>query len=169
MAVRVAVSDPLPRFRRGIIQTLRDAGYEVDSPPDLMAWAPASARSVVFLTLSSGAEWALLRQIHQAGRASTIAVVNDLSATTYARALQEGAGAAIERAAEPEALIAVLEAVVRGYALLPIEVVRVLTTMARTPIPVTAGLPDRERDWLRRLAAGATVRDLAEHAGYSEP
>jgi hypothetical protein len=57
-SVRIAVSDLLPVFRRGIMATLGDAGFDPEAPEDLAAWIPEEHRRVVLLTLESAEDWA---------------------------------------------------------------------------------------------------------------
>jgi DNA-binding CsgD family transcriptional regulator len=61
----------------------------------------------------------------------------------------------------------VLEAAVSGVSLLPSDVLRALSEHRA----ITASGPDisdREVEWLRELAKGTTVAQLAERSGYSE-
>ena len=70
MFIRIAVFDPLPVFRRGVLATLGDAGFDADSPDDLMAWARDEERRLVLLTLASPGDWNLLAEILVARRAA---------------------------------------------------------------------------------------------------
>ena len=60
MTVRIAVSDPLPMFQRGIMATLGDAGFHPEAPQDLLAWARQDPRRVLLLTMQSSSDLALL-------------------------------------------------------------------------------------------------------------
>jgi len=37
MLVRIAVADPLPVFRHGVVEILRAAGFESETPDDIFA------------------------------------------------------------------------------------------------------------------------------------
>jgi DNA-binding NarL/FixJ family response regulator len=175
MPARIAISDPLPVFRRGIVATLGDMGFAAESPQDLLAWVRQEQRRVVALTLQSAEDWDLLAALRQA-RADLIvvAVLTDVQVSTYVRAVRAGAAAAVPRDAPPDAMKRVLQAAVDGASLLPVEVVQALA--ARQP-PQDEGESEDEGAggtsadeirWLRELAAGVTVARLAEQAGYSE-
>ncbi|MGR6917256.1 LuxR C-terminal-related transcriptional regulator [[Actinomadura] parvosata] len=168
MSIRIAVSDPLPVFRRGVMATLDGDGRRVDEPDDLLAWAQAGQPAAVLLTLGSAADWALLARLVEAEPGLlVIAVLDPADEETYVKALSAGAAGAVPRGARPEAVRQVFEAAVRGTSLLPVEVVRALVARVAGGRP-TGGPSGREIDWLRRLAQGVTVSQLADEVGYSE-
>jgi hypothetical protein len=51
MPVRIAVSDPLPVYRHGVMATLGEAGFAPEAPDDLLRWIRQEHRLVVLLTL----------------------------------------------------------------------------------------------------------------------
>ncbi|GAA4949084.1 hypothetical protein GCM10023334_062530 [Nonomuraea thailandensis] len=169
MSIRIAVSDPLPVFRRGLKATLDGDGRRVDEPDDLLTWARGKERpAAVLLTLGSAADWSLLSQLVEAEPGLlVIAVLDEAGEETYVNALTAGAVGAVPRDARPEAVRQVVEAAVRGTSLLPAGVVRAL--VARAAGGRAGGVPSaREIEWLRRLSQGTTVGRLADEVGYSE-
>jgi DNA-binding NarL/FixJ family response regulator len=168
MSVWIAVSDPLPLFRSGIVAALGGGGFEAEAPGELLAWIREDRRRVVFLTLETAKDWSLLEELCQA-RADllVVALLVEASTAAYVRAIHAGASAVIPRAASPETLRRVFQAAVSGESILPLEVVRALTPGREPPDADEAPSP-REIEWLRQLAAGATVAQLARMAGYSE-
>ena len=60
------------------------------------------------------------------------------------------------------------EAAVDGRSLLPVAVLRAITAGAPNGEMGSTSPSEEERNWLRQLAQGSSVADLAEHAGYSE-
>jgi DNA-binding NarL/FixJ family response regulator len=169
MSVRVAVFDPLPVFRHGIMAALGSDGVRPEAPEDLMAWIHQEQRQVVLLTLQSGKDWALLAQLHQAQPdVVVVAVLEDTGVGTYVRALAAGAVSAVPRDTPPEGMRQVVEAAVSGTSLLPTEVVRVLLSRGEAD-PDDSEMPSpREIEWLQQLASGLTVAQLADQTGYSE-
>ena len=169
MTVRIAVSDPLPMFQRGIMATLGDAGFHPEAPQDLLAWARQDPRRVLLLTMQSSSDWALLTELRDAGPdLLVIAVLTDTSTAACVRALLAGAVAVVARDAPPESVKQVFEAVVAGTSPLPVGVVRALAS-SREPQEERSATPSaREIEWLRTLAEGATVSQLADRFGYSE-
>jgi DNA-binding NarL/FixJ family response regulator len=169
MSVRIAISDPLPLFRQGVMASLGSAGFTSEEPDDLMAWARDEQRRVILMTLQSMEHWALLAQLCRAWPdISVVAVLEDQSAMAYVRALKAGAVGAVPRSASPESIRHVFEAVVRGASILPIEVVRMLASADQPPPHAPDTLSPREVEWLQGLASGMTVAQLAVQAGYSE-
>jgi DNA-binding NarL/FixJ family response regulator len=127
MPVRVAVSDPLPVYRRGIMATLGEAGFRPEAPDDLLTWVRQEHRHVVLLTLDAPSDWALLVELrHTRSDLLVVAVLTDVSVQSYVKALITGAAAAIPRDASPEAVRRVFEEAVEGFSVLPVEVVQAL-------------------------------------------
>jgi DNA-binding NarL/FixJ family response regulator len=170
MTVRIAVSDPLPMFQRGILETLGDADVEPETPEDLLTWARQPPRRVVLLTIQSSNDWELLAELRKSGPdLVVIALLTDETTPSYVRAILAGAIAAVPRDAAPDKLKDVFEAAIAGSSLLPTEVVRALASASQelpTESPTTPSA--REIEWLRMLAQGATVAQLADRFGYSE-
>ncbi|MBB5082330.1 DNA-binding NarL/FixJ family response regulator [Nonomuraea endophytica] len=92
----------------------------------------------------------------------------DDAVTTHVRALAAGAVAAVPRDVQPSAVRATVESVVAGRTVLPIDVLRGLTTPGAVTPPEAVPPSPRELGWLRELSTGATVADVADRAGYSE-
>jgi hypothetical protein len=78
-----------------------------------------------------------------------------------------GAVTAIPRCAAPSLVQRAFEAAVERKSLLPVEVVRAITGKVPNAEVHCTGPSEEEIDWLRQLARGSTVADLAEHTGYS--
>jgi DNA-binding NarL/FixJ family response regulator len=169
MSIRVAVFDPLPIYRRGVMAALGETGLLVEAPGDPLAWIRRDPRPVVFLTLEAAADWQLLAELaRERSNPIVLAVLTDANVQSYLRALAAGAVAAIPRDATAEQLQQVFELAVSGRSLLPVDVVRALTGSAAPKGQPVEGLSGRDVDWLRDLARGTTVTRLAEKAGYSE-
>lgn len=167
MSVRIAVSDPLPVFRRGIMAILD--GYDVEEPDDLMAWAEGGQPSAILLTLGTPGDWSLLSRLHEsAPDAVVIALLSEPTEEAYLSALRNGASGALPRDAPPESVRDVLRAATRGTSLLPVEVVRALAARAESRSHASGPPAAHEIEWLRRLAQGVTVGRLADQVGYSE-
>jgi DNA-binding NarL/FixJ family response regulator len=167
MRVRIAVADPLPVFRRGVMAILREAGFETDAPDDLLAWISDEQTKAVVITVLTDADWQLLEALHRATTEVVLVVLLDrLSVADSVRALRAGAVCVMERHISPSAFSEAFHAAVRGQSLVPVDVLRALMNTVDQP-------PDdqptrQEHDWLRGLAQGMTVARLAADSGYSE-
>jgi DNA-binding NarL/FixJ family response regulator len=169
MFVRVAVFDPLPVLRRGIMATLHEAGFRAEEPDDLKAWIGDEQRTLVLLTLQSADDWAQLAEVQRRhNNVLIIAIVIDTSASTYVRALSSGAVGVLPRDASTASVKEAFEAAMSGKSILPVEVLRALTA-SETQAPSNESTPaSREINWLHQLADGVTVGQLAARVGYSE-
>ena len=168
-SIRIAVSDPLPLFRRGVMSVLGDAGFEPQTPEELLTWIREEQRPVVLLSLLSRDDWTLLARLRET-RADTmvIAVLADASTRGQMHAILGGAIAAVGRDATPETVRKVFDAAVAGKSILPVEVVRGLTTSQPSQDEDEWVPSPQEVGWLRELTSGMTVAQLADRAGYSE-
>lgn len=173
VVLHVAVIDPLPMFRRGVATVLSAAGHWVDTPEDVLAWTRSRQGAVVMVTLSSQQAWELLGTLNDAGSSRVVALLEEPPADETpgmagARAVRAGATSVLLRRSAGEAVLRTVEATADGQAVLPVEV---LTALAGSSLP-SGGSPDppaAERlSWLRQLAAGSTVAELAARVGYSE-
>lgn len=166
--IRIAVSDPLPMFGRGIAEVMRDADHEVEFPGDLFAWSEDAGPHLISLTLLGPPDWTLLAALRDSRpRTAVVAVIENSDVDRCVRALTSGAVGVMAREADAGTVRSVLSAAASGRSLLPADVVRALTSPPRSPQagPVPTEI---EISWIRLLAQGFTVARLAAHAGYSE-
>jgi DNA-binding NarL/FixJ family response regulator len=168
MSVRVAVSDPLPMFRRGVMACLDDVLVEPEIPTDLRTWAHSADRRVILLTVSAATDWDLLSDLCQMRDVVVVAILEEASVASYLRAISAGAASAMPRTVSMTELRAVFRAAVDGSSLLPTDVVRALVGRGSEHASATDHPSTREIGWLRDLANGVSVGRIAEGAGYSE-
>ena len=169
MSIRAAVWDPLPLFCRGLLALLAAAGVDLEVPDDLMSWVSCDGMKILLMTLATPQDWQLLTSLTPAQSDLTvIAMLADHNLTSYVRAICAGAASAIPRCAEPGLVQRAFEAAVDGRSLLPVAVLRAITAGAPNGEVGSTSPSEEERNWLRQLAQGSSVADLAEHAGYSE-
>jgi DNA-binding NarL/FixJ family response regulator len=149
------------------VTPVSEAGFASEAPDDLRTWIRQEHRRVVLLTLDAPSDWALLAELrHTRSDLVLVAVLTEVNEQSYVRAILAGAVAAVPRDASPEALQRVFEEAVEGFSVLPVEVVRALAAPHQRESGPTPAV--HELDWLRQLANGATVAQLAERSGYSE-
>lgn len=168
MRVRIAICDPLPVFRRGLQAILRDAGIEAEAPDDLLAWVRDEQRKMVILTVRTPHDWALLAELHRIQVDTlVVAILDEASISARIRAFTLGAVAAVPRDAAAQAMQEAFVAALDGKALVPLDVLRALTSLTREG-QESATPTEAEQEWLRHLASGKTIHELASNAGYSE-
>jgi DNA-binding NarL/FixJ family response regulator len=165
VVVRIAVVDPLPMFRDGVVAALAESGHLVEAPADVLAWVQRRTTNVVLLTTVSERHWELLDQLCDATVPSLVVALLDGDSTSLGvRAVRAGARSVLERGASAAVLRRTVEATVDGQAVLPAVLAAELATDSQARHGPTAD----QLSWLRQLAAGVTVVQLANSAGYSE-
>ncbi|WP_207232424.1 helix-turn-helix transcriptional regulator [Micromonospora kangleipakensis] len=170
MAVHVAVVDPLPMFQQGVATVLAAAGYAVEEPADVLAWVRRDSRVVVLLTLGGEREWDLLGQLRGKEPAPAVIALLEEGAPVGlgVRAVRAGARSVLWRQVTAGALRRTVDATVDGQAVLPSVVAAALAAGTPTTAGRQSRLSEEQLSWLRRLAVGVTVAQLADDVGYSE-
>jgi DNA-binding NarL/FixJ family response regulator len=167
MPVRIAVTDPLPIFRRGVMAILRDVGFEPEATDDPLTWVHDRQTKALVITLLSEADWELLAALHESTvETLLIALLERVTLENSVRALRAGAACVLPRDASPAALREAFGAVTNGQSLIALDVLRALAD--GVPSTPDDGPSAEERRWLRALSAGTTVNRLAAEVGYSE-
>ncbi len=170
MAVQVAIVDPLPLFRDGAVAALAAAGHAVQTPIDLVAWVRQVRGAVVVLTVRAEADWAVLAEVGEVGSAanSLVVLLEDDSIAAGVRAVRAGARSVLARQVSADVLRRTVSAAIDGQAILPARVMAALAAGVGIDAGSAPVLSAERLSWLRALAAGNTVAQLADQAGYSE-
>lgn len=170
VAVQVAVVDPLPLFRDGAVAALTAAGHAVQTPTDVMAWIRQVRDAVVVLTVRAEADWAVLAEAAEIGStaASLVVLLEEESTAAGVRAVRAGARCVLARQVSAEVLRRTVSAVIDGQTVLPAVVVAALVAGVGMDASSARVLSAERLSWLRALATGTTVAQLADQAGYSE-
>ncbi|MDH3260477.1 MAG: hypothetical protein OEM81_07755 [Acidimicrobiia bacterium] len=164
----VAVVTPFPVLRRGLFAALSGAAFAPEEPDDPLAWVGVDGHRAVLLAVDKRQDAQLVVDLRR-GREDLVVVALLLEPTpeTVRGVLLAGACSVAGWDASPEEVVALLEAGLEARSVLPTSMMHQLA-MGATDEP---GVPDLDRDqvaWLRALAAGATVAQLADRVGYSE-
>jgi two-component system, NarL family, response regulator DesR len=168
MPLPVAVIDPAASYRLGLTSVLSKAGFvPFEDADDLPTWLAVPGCKAVLVTVRSANDWEPVRRMSGADGAVVVALLVDPTPDRHAEALRAGATAAIAWDSSPDGIVEVVTAAVRGYTLLPAPVARAIA-MGEPPTPDADWISPQETEWLRMLAAGITIQELAAKAGYSE-
>jgi DNA-binding NarL/FixJ family response regulator len=179
---RVAVVDNLPTYRRGLVSALADAGFAGEEPADPFAWVQQAGglrpgardllgpRPMAAMLMSVGGEgMGLLGSLCQAACGVTVvALLPESTPAAYRAALRVGATAAALYSSAPEMIVAVLRAALDGDTRLPAPIAQAIAAGRGVDESAGSCVSPREAEWLRILAQGAHVVELARQAGYSE-
>ena len=164
----VAVSDPVPAYRRGLCAALGEAGFTPHDAHGLEDLAAPAGRSAVLATLVLPDDTPRLARWRATNPGLVIvAMLQQPVVTSYQQALEAGADAAVAWDATPETVVKVLQAALDDHVLLPVAVARALAAPReiRPELPTVSAWEAR---WLRMMASGMTVAELAREASYSE-
>lgn len=110
-----------------------------------------------------------LRQLKADGLAARVVVLTmHADAHVAAEVLRAGASGFVVKHAAGQELIAALHAVLRGRRYVTPDLAEdVLATLSEPPAPGAGALTPRQRDVVRLLAAGATMKEAASALGLS--
>jgi len=168
MPLPVAVIDPAASYRLGLTSVLGKAGFvPLEEDGDLPTWLAAPGCKAILVTVRSANDWEPVRRISGSDDAIVVALLVDPTPDRHAEALRAGATAAIAWDSSPDGIVDVVTAAVRGYTMLPAPVARAIA-MGEPLNPDPDWVSPQEVEWLRMLAAGVTIQELAAKAGYSE-
>ena len=167
--MRLAVIDPLPMYRQGVSTVLSAAGHVVKTPNDLLAWSRRGHDGLVLLTLDTDASWEALQRLRAAtDEYPVIAMITEESVAIGARAVRAGVRSVLPRGVSGPVLTRTVEATAEGQAVLPSGVMAALLSGVGSAERADSVLTAEQQLWLRHLADGMTVAQLAEQIGYSE-
>jgi DNA-binding NarL/FixJ family response regulator len=165
---RIAVWDPLPVFRLGLISALAGADHRVEEPGDLVAWAAEGDRRAVLMTVGGPDDLESLRRLGKLEpRPLIVALLDDMGVEVSVRMLTAGAVSVAPRSGDPGAIRQALDAAMAGRSILPAAVTAALVERYGL-LEESDGLSERDLSWLKALSQGATVAHLARTMGYSE-
>jgi DNA-binding NarL/FixJ family response regulator len=159
----VAVVDSVSICRRGLAAICEGASVQTVECARLKD-LKGSEFCAALVVLRSEADW---RAMADAGPEMSVcpvvAVVSSLTPVMVERALRAGATGVIEMSAEPATVMDVLREAMERKTVLPSSLARQIAEDTATAQVLSAA----ELHWLRVLAEGATVSQLAADVGYS--
>ena len=166
--IHVVVSDPASAYRRGLASAFVAAGYAVREVDDIRVQADLDGVGAVLVTIRSACDWQVLREVLTVNPGvKLIALLVDPTPDRHAEALRCGAHGAVAWEAAPETILAVVSAALDDRTLLPTSVARAIS-VSGPALYDKEWVTDDEVAWLKLLAGGATIQQVAERAGYSE-
>jgi DNA-binding NarL/FixJ family response regulator len=167
--MKIAVVGGSPTWRRGVSATLADAGYTATEMDTLDAWKPGRGGRALVAYIGGAASLESVGEFaQQYPHIPVVAVVAELNVGSFAEAVRAGAMVAIDDGDPVESFATVIETALLGRSAVPETIVRAMASrIPSAPDPSRWLTPD-EADWLRELAGGKTVADLADAVGYSE-
>ena len=166
----VVVAGVGPVFGHGLCAALEGAGMTARSVGETTAVAAAvTAATTSCVVVVPATQCTDVLQVLDAAGVPDVALVvllADAEPESYLAGLRAGARGFVPAGAQLPQIAAIVSGAARGFRLLPPAVVRALcrslVTESRPEVPA------REQEWLRQIARGVTVADLAQRSAYSE-
>ncbi|HEV3365345.1 MAG TPA: LuxR C-terminal-related transcriptional regulator [Acidimicrobiia bacterium] len=164
----VAVSDPVPSYRQGIVAAFERSGFDIEVTDDPERWAAEGGRRVLVMTVRPDEDLTIVRRLVLVNPEVLIVVlVQGAGAELYRAAFRAGAVGALAWDDPPDAVLAAVQVAAQGLCLLRHSVVEALATSAPPP-DQRQTLSPWEIKWLQMLADGKTVAEVGREVGYSE-
>lgn len=156
-------------WRRGMADALGDAGFDVTTVDDPTDWHPG--RDGTLLVLGVGDDHRLetvevFSDEHP--HVPVVVVLPELTLTSLAEALRRGAIAAVDDSWDEGSIAQVVNGAISGMSLIPGRITAAMAQLVPDESGLASLVSPEELSWLRSMAGGTTVADLAEEVGYSE-
>lgn len=162
----VTITGATPTYRHGLTSALAAEGWSVETPSDLGAWCCGESTRMLVAHLRTTADEELLIRLPESKTLIPVALVDDAVAEDHVRLIRKGATVVVNAEAEPGHIVACLDAVLSGGAMMPLVAVHRLVAIARSSADRPALAPE-EVTWLQLLADGCSVTDLAANTYVS--
>ncbi len=148
---------------------LEDAGYSTTDMAGLANWrAGRDGRAIVAAVQDAAGFEALRRFRDEHPFIPVVAVLAEVTVEAFAVAMRAGATAAVHEEHSAEMLSLTLRAALEGHGIAPLGVLQAMAARVPETPDSKSWLSADEAEWIRTLAAGGTVADLAGTVGYSE-
>jgi DNA-binding NarL/FixJ family response regulator len=158
-----------PTWRRGLAAILADAGFAAADLDDLGSWKPGRDGIAVMVRIDGEEARGRMRSFsNEFPLIPVVAVVPELNVGEYANAVRAGAAAAIGEDEPAGAFPMALESALLNRAPVPVDVLRAMAARVPATPEAAAWIDAGDAARLRALAAGVTVAQMADDAGYSE-
>lgn len=162
----IAIVDRNDVYGRGLQAALEDEGFDVELPAE--GQSSTREMSLALVSVRCQEDWDLLARLREEHEElPVVGVLPEPTLHSYCRALAAGATAIVADDAPLPELVDAVKAALRNMTLLPTNVARTLATGESDQADATPISAD-EAEWLRAIARGTTIAQLAEQASYSE-
>jgi DNA-binding NarL/FixJ family response regulator len=164
----VALLTPFPAFKRGLASMLADTSFATEEPDDPTAWIATAGNRIVLVAVPSAREVGLVIDLLQTeDDLVVVALLPEITPDSVREAVLAGACAVAGWDTSSDELVAMLTAGAESRSILPTHLLQELATIQGDDSTV-AELDPEQIEWLRALAGGMTVNQLAESISYSE-
>src|SRR5207248_2947151 len=164
LSLPVVVIVDVPAYRDGLVATFTDAGFAIETPEKLDAWARQPGRRAVVMSVDGPGDCETMANLRlRGGDLAILALLADPTLELYRAALLFGASAAVALDASIETILDAFRSALDRQCMIPLAVVQGL--IAGRPGVGTTVLEER---WLQMIGAGCSSDEIAADAGYPE-
>lgn len=165
----MGVAGHTPTWRRGVSSILADAGFDASEVAALSDWKPGRDGVAVIVGVFEAVSPDPISEFCETyPLIPVVAVIPDLAVGSFSQVVRAGAIGVLGADESTDALVTVLEASLIGRAAVPETVIRAMALRIPTTPTAESWIQPGEAGWLRQLADGVPVCDIAEGVGYSE-
>lgn len=165
----VAIVNAPPAYRHGLLSALRTHGCGSADPRDALRWAQSQERCAVLVVVDGHpSDTEQLQRYTDLRNAHVVALLQRPTAKMAAATIRAGVDGIVAWDSTTEQLVATITAAASGFVMIPAKIARELARSERRLQEELEWLPEEHRGWLRQLARGCTVTQLAKRSGYSE-
>lgn len=148
---------------------LADFDIEIEVSQDLAEWTPHQEGSCIVLGIGGGEDVVILRGFHDDHPFTPVVAVSaQVDISTFAHLIRSGASAVVAEDEPADGLHEAIVAALGGRVRISLDVVQRLVALVPDEEDWARWVSEAEVEWLRAMASGRTVLDLAEEVGYSE-
>jgi DNA-binding NarL/FixJ family response regulator len=153
---------------KGLSSAFEAIGYALESVEDPDAWAQLHPGGGMLVTVRVDDDLSVVSDlVHVTPGAAVIVLLDPLTTARVHRCVGAGARGCVSLDWSDGDVVLVTDAAIRGMVVLPAEFASELLIYERNRYQALM-LNSTQATWLRRLASGATVHELAAQVGYSE-
>lgn len=160
---KAAVIDSVPLARRGIASVATELSFDACEFSAIESLPQGCNFAILIVSLRSESDWDAMTAADICATVCTIALVPTLTPAAVMRALASAVRSIVGLSAEPAFLADSIHAAQRGKVVLDIDIVRQLVDAEQAP-----SFSQQQLQWIRALASGTTVAQLASDSSYSE-
>lgn len=166
---RVAVIDPDPSRGVGLSTSLKDAGFEVAEPSDVVAWSRCAGARCVMIDEHTPSAPKLQSELANVGGATVVLMLDELTSSRVTRAIADGVHGVVARRWEPQRIVSVVQSSMDGRTELPTPLLRQLIVEVPVTISRPAAMLDEEAvTFLRYASSGLPMTAIAHRMSCSE-
>lgn len=168
MTIHVAAVNTPTLVASGLSGSLATSGYEIEVVSDPRTWAEAHPRDSMLIGVRGRRDVELLGQLASfIPSICLVALLDKLTPEWVSLCLGSGARGCASMEWSSDRIVMALNAGLDGLALLPPSVARVVTAR-ETKRAIPRNLDTTQQSWLKKLASGMTIHELAGQVGFSE-